>query len=56
MADEFLAVRQSLIYLFRSVTDEMLDFRGIANKFVFTPRSLGWMAAGHSIHHCNVIR
>lgn len=48
---EFDAVRQSTIYLFSDMTDEMLDFRGKANGSAITSRSLGWLIIGHAIHH-----
>ena len=38
------------------MNEEMLDFKGTANKVHFTPRVLGWIVVGHNTHHCNVIR
>ena len=54
-AEEFETVRQSTIKLFEPMTDAMLDFKATANKVGFTARGLGYMAAGHNIHHCNFI-
>lgn len=54
--EEFELVRASTISLYSYMSNEMLDFKGIANKVIFTPRSLGWMAVGHNIHHCNFVK
>ena len=56
IADEYKAVRQASITLFAYLTPDMLDFRGSSNKNPVTARSIGWMIAGHDIHHCNVIK
>jgi len=52
---EYTEVRNATISLFKSMTDEMLDFKGKANNAYFTPRAIGFMTAGHNIHHCNFI-
>ena len=49
--EEFEAVRKSSILLFKSMTTEMLDFRGYANGTPVTARSIGWMIVGHAMHH-----
>lgn len=56
LEDEFINVRKSTIALFKVMTNEMLDFKGIANKVEFTARALGFMTIGHNLHHCNIIR
>jgi hypothetical protein len=56
LKDEYENVRKSTIALFKTMTNEMLDFKGIANKFVFTPRTIGFMTVGHNLHHCNFIK
>jgi hypothetical protein len=55
ISDEFIAVREATIRLFSYMTDEMLDFSNKKNNFIYTARSLGWMIAGHNIHHCKLI-
>jgi len=52
---ELLTVREATISLFSSMTGEMLDFK-FPDKTAYTARSLGWMAVGHSLHHCNQVR
>lgn len=54
--EEFRIVRESGIILFEHMTEDMLDFTGVANNVFYSPRSLGWMAAGHNIHHCNILK
>lgn len=56
LLDEFLAIRRSTILLYEPMSDEMLDFAGTANGHRFTARSLGFMAAGHNLHHLSTIR
>lgn len=56
IADELVAVRDATISLFSNMTNEMLDFKDFPNETVYTARSLGWMAVGHNIHHCRMIR
>lgn len=54
--EEFKSIRESTIKLYEYMTDEMLDFKGVANEMLYSPRSLGWMGAGHNMHHCNFIK
>lgn len=56
IVDEYTAVRHASMELFRYMTDQMLDFKGTANKTVVTPRAIGWMIPGHNNHHCNILR
>lgn len=53
---EFTAVRMGSICLYKSMTESMLDFQGVANKVNYTPRSIGFMIVGHTIHHCRIIQ
>ncbi|MBL7723876.1 MAG: DinB family protein [Chitinophagaceae bacterium] len=56
LKNEFENVRNSTIALFKTMTDEMSDFKGTANKVAFTARTLGFMTVGHNLHHCNFIK
>jgi DinB superfamily len=56
LEEEYENVRKSTISLFKRMTNEMLDYRGTANKVVFTARTLGFMTIGHNLHHCNFIK
>jgi hypothetical protein len=53
--EEFLSVRNSTIELFKTLSQESLDFEGIGNNMIFTPRIIGWLISGHNSHHCSVI-
>ncbi len=56
LKEEYLAVRNSTIGIYRNITTEMLDFNGNANKQTYTARTLGFAMIGHNIHHCNFIK
>lgn len=55
LADEFLHLRNSSISLFKGFTDDMLDFKGVANKTQVTARGIGFMIVGHQLHHVKVL-
>lgn len=55
MLEEFYNLRKSTISLFSYFDSKMLDFEGLANKNVFTPRLLGFVIVGHTIHHSKVV-
>jgi len=56
VAEEFSLVRQNTIHLFKTFDDEMVSRRGIANNNPVTVLALGYMIAGHEIHHINVMK
>jgi hypothetical protein len=51
LAEEFGAVRSASITLFRSFDEEALSRRGVASDKQVTVRALGFITAGHQIHH-----
>jgi hypothetical protein len=51
LAEEFGAVRSASITLFRSFDEEALSRRGVASDKQVTVRDLGFITAGHQIHH-----
>jgi uncharacterized damage-inducible protein DinB len=53
---EYKAVRETTIYLLKGMNNAMLDFKGKANGRTSTARAWGWMAAGHNIHHCTILK
>ena len=55
ISEELLSVRNATITLFKSMTDEMLDFKDFPGPVTYSARSLGWMVVGHNIHHCNFL-
>jgi uncharacterized damage-inducible protein DinB len=54
--EEYQTVRASSIALYQYMNDEMLDFKALANGVENSARSMGWMIAGHNLHHLNVIK
>lgn len=56
LAKEALRLRATTIDLFKSFSDEMLSRTGIANSGNFTVRGIGYIIAGHELHHLNVLQ
>jgi len=54
--EEFNHLRKTSISLFKSFSDEMLVNFGTANGSDMTVRALGFIIAGHQIHHLKVIK
>ncbi len=52
---EYNLVRQGTIALFNSFTPEMLEREGTANNNKLTVLAIGFIIAGHEIHHINVL-
>lgn len=55
MVDEFLTVRRSTEFLYKSFTDETLGYSGLANNKPTTVLSLGFTTLGHFYHHKKVM-
>jgi uncharacterized damage-inducible protein DinB len=53
---EFITVRQATLSLFESFTDEMLSHKGTASNSVVSVRAIGFIIAGHCIHHQKVLQ
>ncbi len=51
----FYNCRRATIALFSSFDDKMMKKKGKANKNPFTVRAIGYIIAGHLIHHMKVI-
>jgi len=56
IADEFKAVREASIYLFRYMNEERSAQKGIASGSPFSPRAYAYMMAGHEIYHHKILR
>ena len=52
LTHEFLNVRHSTISLYKSMNDQMLDFRGSVDGTFNSARTIGFMIVGHQLHHC----
>jgi hypothetical protein len=53
---EFESLRQSSLQLFSNLPADAWSRRGIASDNPFTVRALAFIAAGHVIHHSNILR
>ncbi len=56
LLDELTLLRKTSISLFNSFTDEMLIRIGTANGGDMTVRALGFIIAGHQMHHLMIIK
>ncbi|HEY8930282.1 MAG TPA: DinB family protein [Mucilaginibacter sp.] len=56
IANEFKAVREASIYLFRYMNEERSAQKGIASGSPFSPRAYAYMIAGHEIYHHKILR
>ena len=56
LLEEFSAVRQSTITLFKSFDNEMLQREGICYNVKISVLALGFVIVGHEIHHSNIIK
>ena len=56
MLEEFSLIRQTTIALFRSFDADMLSRQGVANGYPITVNALGFVIAGHEMHHMSIIR
>jgi len=53
---EFRQVRESNLYLFRSLNAQQFMATGIASGYTVSVRALLYIAAGHELHHLNIIK
>jgi len=56
LLDEFVMVRKASMELFKNFTEEEWQRRGTANQTEITVRSLGYIIAGHELHHMDIVR
>ena len=54
--NEYKAVRQATIELYRNFNDEALARRGTASGAPITVRALGFILVGHEKHHIRILR
>lgn len=55
MAGSMERLRATTLDLFRSFTPEMLKRRGVANKNEMTVEGIGYIIAGHELHHVAIL-
>lgn len=56
LIDEYDALRRSTIAMFQNFDDAMLERMGTASEHPVSVRALGYMIAGHEIHHLRILR
>jgi hypothetical protein len=56
LANEFRALREANLYLYRSITDAQSLNMGIASNHPVSVRALLYITAGHEMHHINILR
>lgn len=56
LIDEFVCVRRSSVWLFRSLSPEAWMRRGIASENPISVRALAYIIAGHELHHRRILR
>lgn len=56
LANELKTVRESSLYLFRSLTEQQSIQKGIASGSPFSVRAYAYMIAGHEMHHWNILK
>ena len=55
IANEFKTVRESSLYLFRSMSEQQSIQKGIASGNPFSVRAYAYMIAGHELHHMKIL-
>ena len=56
LANEFKAVRNANLFMFRNFSEEMLKRSGIASDNKVTVLALLYIIAGHERHHINILK
>ena len=56
LIDEFQAIRAATVHVFRYLTEDDWGRRGIANGHPISVRALGFVIAGHELHHAKLLR
>lgn len=56
LCDEFTALRQANMFLFRSLTEADLAQKGLASGKEITVKAILFIAAGHVMHHISILK
>jgi uncharacterized damage-inducible protein DinB len=56
LAKEFNTIRETTLYLLRSLTEEQTMRKGIASGSTFSVRAYAYMIAGHEMHHIKILK
>lgn len=56
LVEEYGAVRQSSLCLFRALDEQAWSRRGIANNAAVSVRAIAFIMAGHELHHRRILK
>lgn len=56
LLDEYEAVRECTLLLYRQIGDEAADRIGTASGYPASPLAIGYIIAGHELHHLRIIK
>lgn len=56
LREEFEAVRNSSIVLYKGFSEEMLQRKGNMNNAPASPRAIGFIVVGHTMHHLEILK
>jgi hypothetical protein len=56
LLDEFRTIRQTTIYLFKGMNENMMTHTGTASQAAISVRALAYLIAGHERHHVGILR
>ncbi len=56
LLEEFILLRKSTISLFRTFSEDNLNFLGTANGLKISARAIGFCVVGHNKHHCKILK
>jgi uncharacterized damage-inducible protein DinB len=56
LADEFKAVREATLFLYRSFSEEQLGRSGVASGALVKVAALVFITAGHELYHLDIIK
>ena len=56
LVEEFRSIRAATMTFFETLPADAWDRRGIASDSPFSVRALAWIAAGHVIHHTDILK
>ena len=56
LIEEFIAVRKAFKFIYINNPKEKFNFLGNGMGHKISARAIGYIAIGHVIHHCSVIK
>lgn len=56
LKEEFTAVRNATIALYDGFSEAMLQRKGTMNNAPATPRAIGFIVVGHTMHHLEILK